>query len=427
MSTRPDSPVRRVRLRHGGASVLARTLRPPVDQTDISETVAGIIQDVRRRGDDALVDDARRFGSEGFTHDRLRVPPVEMEAAADALDPALRGAIIAAAAQVRYLAEAVAPSDTEVRLPFGQEVRVRAVPVDAAGCYVPGGRAAYPSSLVMSVVPAQVAGVDRISVVTPAGADGRPNRVILATASLLGIREVYAAGGAAAIAALAYGTATIQPVAVITGPGSSWVQEAKRQVAGVVGIDGFAGPSEVMIVADSSADPRAMALDLLAQAEHGPDSAAVFASDDPEVIEAVAAALEAEADPVGAVTLVECASMPLALELAEALAPEHLEICARGQEEMAMSVRRSGAVFVGRHCATAFGDYVAGSNHVLPTGGAARFASSLGPSTYTRRMSVVTMTDDAVRTLTPHLVALAEAEGFTNHAASAAVRRDGLL
>ncbi|HWH14228.1 MAG TPA: histidinol dehydrogenase [Miltoncostaeaceae bacterium] len=420
------SAVRRVRLRAGGAPVLARTLRPPVDEGDIARTVASIVGDVRARGDEALVEDARRFGTPGFVHDHLRVPPVELEAAAGRLDPALRAAIIAAAAQVRTLAEAVVPGDQRVVLPHGQAVTVRAVPVDAAGCYVPGGRAAYPSSLIMAAVPAQVAGVTRVVAVSPPGPGGRPHETVLATAGLLGIEEVYATGGAAAVAALAYGTATIRPVAVITGPGNAWVQEAKRQAAGVVGIDGIAGPSEVMVIADASADPRAIALDLLAQAEHGTDSAAVLASDDPEVVEAVAAALAAEGEPLGAVTLVECASMPLALELAEAFAPEHLEICARGAEEMAHGVCRAGAVFIGPHCATAYGDYVAGSNHVLPTGGAARFASALGPATYMRRMSVVEMGDEAVRALTPHLAVLAEAEGFPFHAASARARLEGL-
>ena len=244
----------------------------------------------------------------------------------------------------------------------------------------------------------------------------------MATAGLLGVDEVYAVGGAAAIAALAYGTATIAPVAVIVGPGSPWVQEAKRQVVGTVGIDGIAGPSEVLIIADASADPVAMALDLLAQAEHGVDSPAVLASDDPAVVDAVEAALAEMPAAVGPITLVECASMPLAIELAEAFAPEHLEIATRDPEAVASKITRSGAVFVGPNCATAFGDYVAGSNHVLPTGGAARYSSSLGPTTFLRRMSVVEMTDDAVRALTPHLAVLADAEGFPMHKASAEAR-----
>ncbi|MGD9572673.1 MAG: histidinol dehydrogenase [Thermoleophilia bacterium] len=416
------SAPRRARLRAGGAQAIALTLRPELDVAGVEEAVAETLADVRARGDDALVEGARRFDHPDFTHDRLRVPRTAIERAVDALDETLRTAIVTAASQVRVVAEALLPDDRTLDLPYGQRIQVRRVPVDAAGCYAPGGRAAYPSSVVMGVVPAQVAGVGRIVVVSPPGPDGRPAPVILATAGLLGVDEVYAAGGAAAIGALAYGTATVPPVAVIVGPGSPWVQEAKRQVVGVVGIDGVAGPSEVLIIADATADPRAMALDLLAQAEHGADSPAVLASDDPEVIAAVEAALEGLPDAPGPITLVECASMPLAVELAEAFAPEHLQIATRDPGALAARITRSGAVFTGPNCATAFGDYVAGSNHVLPTGGAARHASALGPTTFLRRMSVVEMTDEAVTALTPHLAALAEAEGFTLHRMSAESR-----
>jgi histidinol dehydrogenase len=416
-------PVRRVRLRAGGVQALTMTLRPPADTEGVGAAVAAVVDDVRRRGDDALVDATRRFDCADFTHDRLRVSPARLQKSLDAIDAGLRAAIVAAAAQVRAVSEALVPDDRHVTLPFGQRVRVRSIPVDAAGCYVPGGRAAYPSSVIMTVVPAQVAGVERIAVVSPPGADGRPNQVVMATAAVLGIDEVYAVGGPGSIAALAYGTATIAPVAVIVGPGSPWVQEAKRQVVGRVGIDGIAGPSEVMVIADDSADPRALALDLLAQAEHGADSPAVLASDDPAVIAAIEAALADLPEPTGPITLVECASAPLAVELAEAFAPEHLEIATRDAESVALTIRRSGAVFTGPNCATAFGDYVAGSNHVLPTGGAARHASALGPATFLRRMSVVEMTDEAVEALTPHLSALASAEGFPIHARSAEARR----
>ena len=229
-------------------------------------------------------------------------------------------------------------------------------------------------------------------------------------------------GGAQAIAALAHGTESVAAVDVVAGPGSLYVQEAKRQLSGRIGIDGFAGPSEVVVIADATASPRGIALDLLAQAEHGPDSFAVLATHDPAVIDAVADAIAAEGTPVGAVTLVRCADPELSLALAEEIAPEHLEVCTADADALVARVTRAGAVFVGPHCATAYGDYVAGSNHVLPTGGAARFASALGTSTYLRRMSVVHMTDAAVRELTPHLLAIAEAEGFTMHAASAAAR-----
>jgi histidinol dehydrogenase len=417
------SPPRRVRLRAGGTQAIAHTLRPELDAAGVEEAVAGTLREVRARGDDALVDGARRFDCPGFTHDRLRVPRAAIDRAVDALSEELRTAIVTAASQVRVVAEALLPDDRAVTLPYGPRVQVRQVPVDAAGCYAPGGRAAYPSSLVMGVVPAQVAGVGRIVAVSPPGADGRPSSVVLATAGLLGVDEVYAAGGAAAIGALAYGTATVPPVAVIVGPGSPWVQEAKRQVVGRVGIDGVAGPSEVLIIADGGADPGHMALDLLAQAEHGADSPAVLASDDPSLIAAVEAALAELPDAPGPITLVECASMPLAVELAEAFAPEHLQIATREPEAVAARITRSGAVFTGPNCATAFGDYVAGSNHVLPTGGAARHASALGPTTFLRRMSVVDMTDEAVEALTPHLAALADAEGFTLHRMSAEARR----
>lgn len=417
------SAPRRARLRAGGAQAIAHTLRPELDVAGVEESVAETLREVRARGDDALVDGARRFDCPDFTHDRLRVSRAAIDRAVDALDEGLRAAIVTAASQVRVVAEALLPDDRAVTLPYGQRIQVRRVPVDAAGCYAPGGRAAYPSSLVMGVVPAQVAGVERIVAVSPPGPDGRPAPVVLATAGLLGVDEVYAAGGAAAVGALAYGTATVPPVAVIVGPGSPWVQEAKRQVVGRVGIDGVAGPSEVLIIADGDADPRHMALDLLAQAEHGADSPAVLASDDPATIDAVEAALAELPDAPGPITLVECASMPLAVELAEAFAPEHLQIATRDPEAIAARITRSGAVFTGPNCATAFGDYVAGSNHVLPTGGAARHASALGPTTFLRRMSVVDMTDEAVEALTPHLAALADAEGFPLHRMSAEARR----
>ncbi|MGD9694955.1 MAG: histidinol dehydrogenase [Thermoleophilia bacterium] len=418
------SGARRVGLGAGDdLAALAAELRPPVDAGTVAADVAAIVADVRRRGDAALVEATRRFDCPDFAEERLRVAPAELAAALDELDPALRTAIVTAAAQVRELAEALLPDDRHVTLPFGQRIGVRQVPVDAAACYVPGGRAPYPSSLVMGVVPAQVAGVGRVVVASPPGADGRPAPVILATAALLGVDEVYAAGGAGAIAALAHGTETIAPVAVIVGPGSPWVQEAKRQVVGTVGIDGVAGPSEVLILADASADPRAVALDLLAQAEHGADSPAVLASDDPEVIASVAAALAVLPAAAGPIALVRCASMDLAVDLAEAFAPEHLEIATRDAGDLAARITRAGAVFTGPNCATAFGDYVAGSNHVLPTGGAARHASALGPTTFLRRMSVVEMTDEAVEALTPHLATLADAEGFPLHRASAEARR----
>jgi len=411
----------RVTLGRDGVDALARRLAPPPPDPAIAERVREILAEVRTRGDDALVELTRRFDSPDFTHDLIRVPKADLTAAEAALPPSLRDAMLTAVAQVHALAVATRPAEVHVSLPFGQRIAVRAVAVASAGIYVPGGRAAYPSSLIMGAVPAQVAGVERIVVVTPPRPDGRAAPVVLATASLLGIDEVYAVGGPAAIGALTFGTERIAQVAVIAGPGSAWVQEGKRQVFGAVGIDGIAGPSEVVVVAEGAADPQAIAADLMAQAEHGPDSPAILASPDAALIAAVGALLDA-ADVVGAVTLVQCESLDVAVRFAEAFAPEHLQLDIADAPGVAESVRHAGAVFTGPNGGTAFGDYIAGSNHILPTGGAARFASAVGPATFMRRMSVVDLPDEAVSALTPHLAEMADAEGFPYHRRSAEVR-----
>lgn len=414
--------VRRVRLAAGGVEALARDLRPAADVAGVAEAVAAVVADVRARGDAALVDITRRFDCPVFTTEAIRVPEVALSDALRRTTGRMSAAITTAAAQVRAYAESMMPAEHEVVLPAGQRVRARWIPVDAAGCYIPGGRAPYPSTVVMTVVPARVAGVQRVVVVTPPGPEGLPDAGVLAACAILEVDEVYAVGGPASVAALAWGTASIAPVAVIVGPGSPWVQEAKRQATGRVGIDGIAGPSEVLIIADATADARALALDLLAQAEHGADSPAVLVSPDPACVDAVAAALDALPAPDGPVTLVDCADLDAAVALAEAFAGEHLQIATADAAAVAGRITRSGAVFIGPNCATAFGDYVAGSNHVLPTGGAARYASALGPATYLRRMSVVEMTDGAVAALTPALATLARAEGFEMHARSAEAR-----
>ena len=415
------STVERVTLGHDGVESLARRLSPPPPDPAIAQRVGEILADVRARGDDALVESARRFDCPDFTHDLIRVPGADLASAEAALDPPLREALLTAVAQVRTLADATRPADVHATLPFGQRITVRAIAVSSAGIYVPGGRAAYPSSLIMGAVPAQAAGVERIAIVTPPGPDGRAAPVVLATASLLGIDEVFAVGGPAAIGALAFGTERIPPVAVIAGPGSAWVQEGKRQVFGTVGIDAVAGPSEIVIVADGAVDAEAIAADLLAQAEHGPDSPAILVSPDEEIIAAVGAVLDG-ADIAGAVTLVRCDTLDVAMRFAEAFAPEHLELDVTDASGLAGSVRQAGAVFTGANGGTAFGDYIAGSNHILPTGGAARFASAVGPATFMRRMSVVDLSDAAVSALTPHLARMADAEGFPYHRRSAEVR-----
>ena len=417
-----SGPARRA-LRPEDIAETVAVLRPAPPK-DISSWVAATIAEVRKDGDAAVVESVRKFDSQNFVQPYLKVAPEDIARAGENADPELYAAIGAAADQVLALAFAGMPTDREITLPAGQEVTMRHIPIASAGCYVPGGRASYPSSLIMAAVPAQVAGVERIVVVTPPGPSGAPAEATLATASALGIEEVYAAGGAAAVAALAYGTETIPAVDMIAGPGNSWVQEAKRQVAGDVGVDsGVAGPSEVIALVDSSADPEAIALDLLAQAEHGPDSPAIALSTDSRVLDRIAKAVADHGPAEGALTLIEVGDWETAVVFAETFAPEHLQLNVQDAQRIAGRIRAAGAVFVGPNGGTAFGDYVAGSNHILPTGGAARFASALGTATYLRRMSVVNMTQSAVDELAPHLAAIADAEGFTAHRDSALVRR----
>jgi histidinol dehydrogenase len=312
----------------------------------------------------------------------------------------------------------------------GQSVTIRALPVRRAGAYVPGGRAAYPSSVVMCCVPARAAGVAEVAVATPPGPDGEANPVILAACALCGVREVYLMGGAQAIAALAYGTATVDPVDVIVGPGNTYVQEAKRQVAGLVGIDGIAGPSELLVIADEDADPAVVALDLAAQAEHGPDTLVAVASPSAALLEQVeqqAAGIAARRDSVqdAPLALVRTDDFEAAVDVANAFAPEHLELACADAERLAGSVRASGCVFVGGAGGAAFGDYAAGSNHVLPTGGAARFSGPLGAGDFRRRQALVRLPAEAAKALAPYVAGVARAEGFPVHAESAEARADG--
>jgi len=318
---------------------------------------------------------------------------------------------------------------TVVELSDGQYIDIVEMPVRRVGIYVPSGRAPYPSTVIMCAVTAQVAGVQQIALCAPPSvADARIHPMILAAAALCGVNEVYRVGGAQAIAALAYGTESIRPVDVIVGPGSPYVQEAKRQVAGMVGIDSIAGPSELVVVAADDADPELIALDLLAQAEHGPDSAVAVISNDPRLLDMVVEAvnrLGAERPSVtdALLAVVETKDAVAAVRLADAIAPEHLELIGDEAEDEVERVARAGCVFVGEMAATAFGDYVAGSNHVLPTGGAARYASALSPRTFRRRMARVSLTDEAAARLAPHGAAIAQAEGFPVHGESMERRR----
>ncbi len=331
----------------------------------------------------------------------------ELDAALDALDPAVRAGLETAIANVRAVAEAGLDAEAEVSLPEGQTVRLREVPVRRAAVYAPGGEHPYPSSVVMGVVTARVAGVDEVVLAAPGG-----HPTLLAAAALCEVDEVYRMGGAQAIAALAYGTETIRPVDVIVGPGSLWVQEAKRQVSGRVGIDGFAGPSDLTVIASNGVDPEPLKLDLMAQAEHGEGSLVVAVSDDPALLDAL---------EVGFTVLVD--TLEAALAFAEALAPEHLQLAGAQAEALAPRVRSAGCLFVGIESGTAFGDYVAGSNHTLPTDGAARFASGLSARHFRRRMAEVRI-GRAGTALARAGAPIARAEGFEHHAASMEIREN---
>jgi histidinol dehydrogenase len=366
----------------------------------VAADVEEIVRAVRSGGDAALREFVAKFdGYDGPLRVDVGEPP----------GGELRAGLEVAIANVRAVAEAGVGQDQLVELPQGHSVLVRELPVRRAAIYVPGGRAPYPSTVVMGVVTAHAAGVEEVVVCAPGA-----HPVILAACALCGVDEVYAMGGAHAVAALAYGTETIERVDVIAGPGNLYVQEAKRLCSADVGIDGFAGPSDVLVLATNRTEgtDTTVRLDLAAQAEHGPGTIVVAASDDPELLDAI------DFDPGEAVcALVDLPDIEAGLELATAFAPEHLELVGAAAEALAPRVRSAGCVFVGAAGATAFGDYVAGSNHCLPTGGAARFASGLGARHFRRRMSEVRI-GDAAAALAQAGVPIAEAEGFTVHARS---------
>ena len=416
------------RFEWGGAATTASAIRewaaestPPVD-------VGAIEREVREGGDEALRRLTARFDATERAPESLRVATGEAERALAALDPALREAMDVAATNIRAVAEAqIDPVQRFVPLSQGQSIAVREVPVGAAGVYVPGGRAAYPSSVLMCCIPALVAGVERIALASPPGPNGDVNPLVLAAAALCGVEEIYAMGGAQAIFALAYGTETIDPVDVIAGPGNAWVREAKRAVYGQVGIDSLAGPSELMVVAGHDVDPEWAALDLCAQAEHGAEGPLVAVAVEKAVLDAVEEATgsaAAELPEVGEapLALVQVPDLADAIDLANAFAPEHLQLMEEDAALLADRATTAGCVFAGRYSATAFGDYVAGSNHVLPTGGAGRFSGPLGPAVFRRRISTVKVSAEAAAKLAPHVDTIARAEGFPVHGESAMIR-----
>jgi histidinol dehydrogenase len=391
----------------------------------VHEAVAEIIAAVHSGGDAVVLDYARRFDTGGSEPRPLIVTGAELEAAVGQVDGDVLRALELAAENVARVAQASLHEERVVAFEH-HEIRLRQAPVRRAAIYVPGGRAPYPSTVVMGVVTARIAGVTELAVCSPPGPEGDLHPAILAACNLSGATVVYRMGGAQAIAALAYGTESVHAVDVIVGPGNLYVQEAKRQVFGQVGIDSFAGPSDLLIIADEHAEPELVALDLAAQAEHGPGTLVIALSTSAPLLDRVAERLEQASDTGAVAVLVQASDPGQGLALAEALAPEHLELVGADSESLAAGVTRAGCVFVGAASGTAFGDYIAGSNHVLPTGGAARFSSALSPAHFRRSFAEVRIGEGA-EALARAAAPLARAEGFELHARSmeARVRDNG--
>ena len=409
----------RLKLTRGAVDEAVRVLRPSAEaREDVRRTVADIIDMVRSGGDDAI--QRLTLHLDGVDLPASRVPERRLDAALESLDLDVREALELLASNLRTVASQRVPAATSVTLPQGQVVSTRHVPVRRVGVYVPGGAAAYPTSAVMAVVPAQVAGVQEICVCSPPGADGLPRPTVLAACALLGVREVYAVGGAQAIAAMALGTAQIPGVDLVVGPGNAYIEEAKRRLFGEVGIESLAGPSELIVLADAGAPVEAVAWDLIAQVEHGAGAQSVLVSTDGDLLAAVSEHVSDHAT----VVLAEADSWDTAVAFVNAYAPEHLQLIVADPDATLARIVHAGAIFVGEWTGTAFGDYIAGSNHILPTGGHTRFSSGLSPAAYLRAQEVIEVPEAAVEALAGPLEALAEAEGLPSHARSAHVRAE---
>lgn len=399
---------------------------------DVNATVRTIIADVVARGDQALKDYSLRFDALDFNEIPMRVTPEELDAAYAAIEPAVRDALHLAAERIEKHHARQLPKDDIYEDALGVTLGTRWTAIEAVGLYVPGGMASYPSSVLMNAIPAKVAGVPRIVMVVPAR-EGVINPAVLAAAKIAGIDEIYRIGGAQAVAALAYGTETIASVAKITGPGNAFVAAAKRHVFGTVGIDMIAGPSEVLVIADASNDPDWLAADLLAQAEHDTGAQSILVTDDADFARAVEKAVERQLKLLsrtetasaswrdfGAIILVS--DLEAAAPIADRIAAEHLEIATDNPEALMAKIRNAGAFFLGRHTPEVIGDYVGGSNHVLPTARSARFSSGLGVLDYMKRSSILKLGTDALRALGPAAITLAHCEGLDAHAKSVAIR-----
>ena len=404
---------------------------PRGSPADVDAAVAEVIEAVRTGGLDAVLDYGRRFDGVTLDADSLRITAEEIAAGARACPADVREAIAFAAARIRAYHERQRPADARFTDEAGVELGWRWTPLESVGVYVPGGRAAYPSTVLMNVVPATVAGVDRIAMVTP---PGRIEPAVLAAAYEAGVHEIWKVGGAQAVAALAHGAGPIRPVDKIVGPGNAYVTAAKRRLYGVVGIDALAGPSEIVVVASADNDAGWIAADLLSQAEHDPDAQSILLTDDSGFADAVVRAVERQLATLateavaraswrdhGAVVVCPLDDAPALVDL---IAPEHVEFAVDRPERLADRVRHAGAIFLGRHTPEALGDYVAGSNHVLPTSRAARFSSGLSVQDFMKRTSVVRCGPEGFGILGPHTRVLAEAEGLPAHARSAALRLD---
>lgn len=399
---------------------------------DVDLAAKAIIDDVVARGDAAVVEYTRRFDRLSIDASGLRITAAEVDAAVASCDPETVAALETAHRRIEAYHARQKPADDRFTDALGVEMGHRWTAIEAVGLYVPGGTASYPSSVLMNAVPARVAGVPRVVMVVPSPG-GVLNPLVLAAARIAGVTEIYRIGGAQAVAALAYGTATIAPVAKIVGPGNAYVAAAKRRVFGQVGIDMIAGPSEVVVLADDGANPDWVAADLLAQAEHDTAAQSILVTDSEALADAVAAAVERQlrtlprAEIAGASwrdhgAIIVVPDLAAAVPLVDRLAPEHLEIECEGAEELALKVRNAGSIFLGSHTPEAIGDYVGGPNHVLPTARSARFSSGLNVLDFMKRSSILKCSPEALRALAPAAIALGKAEGLDAHARSVAIR-----
>lgn len=401
-------------------------------EADVNDVVTAILADVRARGDAAVLDYTKRFDRFDLTAGTMAITPEEVDAARGQCTPETLSALATAAGRIRAFHEKQLPEDLDFTDAAGLRLGYRWQAVEAAGLYVPGGTAAYPSSVLMNAIPAKVAGVDRLVMVVPTP-DGVLNPLVLAAAAIAGVDEIYRIGGAQAVGALAYGTETIRPVDKIVGPGNAYVAAAKRLVFGTVGIDMIAGPSEILVLADGANDPAWIAADLLSQAEHDTAAQAILITDDASFADAVERAVEGHLKTLprtgtageswatyGAVITVP--DLAGAIPLVDRIAPEHLEIATDNADALGRKVRNAGAIFMGRYVPEAIGDYIAGPNHVLPTSRSARFSSGLGVLDFMKRSSLIECDAEGLRAIGPEAVALARAEGLDAHALSISIR-----